>query len=662
MAGQIEESFRRRLDELPPATQRLLTVAAAEPTGDASTVWRAAARLGAGGHDAAPAEEAGLIELGATLRFRHPTVRSAAYAAAAMDDRRAAHRALADVTDANTDLDRRAWHLALAAEGPDEKVAAELERCAGRAQARGGLPAAAALLERSVSLTLDPAERARRTLGAASAHLEGGSFDRGATLLTSMDTTVLDEMGLARLDLLRARHAYVAGALRDAPSLLLRAAKRLEPLDVASASATYLAAMGAAVVAGNFAHGVSVTDVARAATAWPTSDAPPPPEALTRALARATVEGPAAAAPALRGALELAGGGASGREALPWLGFLESAATVLWDSPTLHRLSVERVTAAREVGALWVLAWALNTLTHVLILEGELEGAESLVAETIQIVEATGSNQVPWGGVLLAGWRGDGDSRRAIDDLIPRATARGDALALKDAQWASAILGNGMGRYDEALVIAKEADRQPWEWGSQLYFHELIEAAVRTGDIAEAVAAVERLGDMVKASGSDWGLGIHARCRALLSAGGLAEELYTEAIERLEHTAIRPEAARAHLLYGEWLRREYRRVDARYHLRTAYERLSAMGIHAFAERARRELGATGETVRKRTVGTRRELTPQETQVAKLARDGLSNPEIGARLFISARTVQYHLSKVFTTLGITSRAQLEHALQ
>ncbi|HVM65131.1 MAG TPA: LuxR C-terminal-related transcriptional regulator, partial [Acidimicrobiales bacterium] len=661
VAGRLEEGFRRRLEELPPGARRFVIVAAAEPTGDAMLVWRAAGQMGVGSDDVSAAVESGLMEIGARMFFRHPLVRSAAYQAASLDDRRTAHGALAEVTDATTDPDLRAWHLALAARAPHEDVAAELERCAGRAQARGGLAAMAALLERSAALTPDPRRRAQRTLAAADAHLEAGSFDAAAKLLASAELTVLDDVELAQLDLLRARHAYVGGALRDAPSLLLRAAKRLEPFDVVSASATYLLAMGASCVAGGFAREVTIQDVARAARLCPTPDVPPPTEPLRTGLAQATVEGAAAATAALRRALEVTSSDGSGPDAFLWLGYRAAAATVLWDIDAVHRLSVLQVDAARGVGALTWLPWALNALAHVLTLEGELEHAESLVIETNQIVEATGSNQVPWAGALLAAWRGGRGSHRAIDDLVARAGERSDAFALKNALWASAILHNGMRRFEEALIVARQADEQPWEWGSHLYFHELIEAAVRSGHIAAAEAELERLGEMVSVTNSDWGLGLHVRSRALLSDGAEAEELYREAVERLERSPVRPEAARAHLLYGEWLRQQGRRADARQHLRAAYEQMSAIGIEAFAERARHELVATGDTVRKRSIDTFDELTPQELQIARLAAEGRSNPEIGSELFISARTVEWHLRKVFTKIGVTSRNQLRERL-
>ena len=468
-------------------------------------VWRAASKLGVGPHDASPAIDAGLVEIGVRVWFRHPLVRSAAYGSAALADRQAAHRELAQATDPDLDPDRRAWHRALGAPGPDDDIAEALERSADRARRRGGLAAAAALLERSVALTLDPSRRGERILAAAAAHLEAGSFDVAAGLLASAEATPLDEMGRAQLDLLRARHASWGGDLRDAPALLLRAAKRLEPLDVSFAGATYLQALAAACVAGNFARGVSLGDIARAARMCPSSVAPTTGDWVVAGLAQVTVEGPAAAAPLLRRALAATATDTVAAEAFHWLGYQCGAASVLWDSDSLHRLAALQATATRDLGALTMLPWALNTLAHLLTLEGDLERASSLIAEANEIVEATGSNLLPWAGAILAGWQGGGDSLRSIDGLVARARAAGHGLALKSGQWASAIFHNGMGQYEQALAVATEADRQPWEWGAQNFFHELIEAAARCGQLAVANAALERLAATVEPSGTDWG-------------------------------------------------------------------------------------------------------------------------------------------------------------
>jgi DNA-binding CsgD family transcriptional regulator len=664
VAGQIEESFRRRLDGLPPPTRRFLTVAAAEPTGDAALMWRAASRLGVAGDDASPAIEAGLIEVGSRVRFRHPSVRSAAYAAAAIRERQDAHRALADATDPAADPDRRAWHLALATPGPDEEVAGEVERAAGRVQARGGVAASAALLERSVALTLEPAQRIRRTIAAAGAHLEAGASEAAGGLLAVAEAGPLDELSRAQVELLRGSSASMWGDGRDAAKLLLSAARRLERIDARSARDTYVNALTAAATASTLTAGVSLEETARAARAAPAAPGPQHPhDLLLDGLAMVMTDGTETAAPTLRRALTAFAGAKLSDNQGWWYGYLCCAATVLWDFESFQALAACLVRAARDLGSLRMLPLALDTAALPRIFGGDLSTAELLIGEAESVVEATGSGFVLYAAAQLAGWRGhESDAERVINTSILQARARGQGMAVKHMQYARATLYNGLGRYDSALIAAEEAAQPPSWWASQLMLHELVEAAWRSGQPAVAADALEQLAMATGPIGTAWAAGVEARSRALLSTGDDAEALYLEAIDQLEGSPARPEAARAHLLFGEWLRRENRRVDARQHLRVAHELLSAMGMDAFAERARRELRATGETVSKRTIDTHTELTAQEAQVAKLARDGLSNPEIGARLFISRRTVQYHLSKVFTKLNITSRTQLDRALR
>ena len=659
MTGQIQESFRRRLEALPLRTQRLLLVAAAEPTADPAIVWSAATDLGVGPHDAAPAIDAGLLDIGARMWFRHPLVRSAAYASASLTDRQAAHRALALATDPDLDPDRRSWHRALGSSGPDEEIAEALEHSAGRARARGGVAAAAAMLDRSVALSLDPSRRGKRIVAAAAAHLEAGSFSIAADLLASADSPALDDMSRAQLELLRARHPAVGGDVRDATRLYLGAAKRLESLDVGLAQQCYLLGMASAIVAGNFARGTNMLDIARAASSCPASAVPTTRGWLVAGLAQAAVHGPASAAPALRAAIEAAAADTTDPASVKLdglLGYLCAAASTLWDSDKHHRFAALQVTSVRQIGGLTMLPWALNSFALVLTLEGDLDGAASARAEANQIIEATGGNLVSFASPTLAAWRGDDNSLRSIDELATSARLSGQGQALRTAQWASAILYNSLGQYEQAFAAAIEADQQPWPWGSY-HCHELIEAAARCGQSAVAESALTRLAASVEGSGSEWGLGVYTRSHALLSTGADAEVLYNQAIGHLSRSPIRPELARAHLLYGEWLRRENRRVDARAQLRKAHDMFTAMGILAFAERTRHELLATGETVRKRTVESFDELTAQETHIAHLAADGCTNPEIGAQLFISSRTVEWHMRNVFTKLNITSRKEL-----
>jgi DNA-binding CsgD family transcriptional regulator len=660
LSGRLEESFRRRLADLPSPTRRFLTVAAAEPTGDPVLVWRAAARLGVGSQDAWPAIEAGLIDIGARVSFRHPLVRSVAYRDAGLADRQAAHGALAEATDPVTDSDRRAWHRAEATSGPEESVAEELERAAGRAQARGGLAAAAALLERSAALTLDPARRAQRTIAAASAHVEAGGFEAAAALLATAEAGPLDELSRARIELVRGYSAHALGDSGDAASLLLNAARHLEGLDTRLARDAYMGALGAANFAATDSTGATQQEIAMAARAAPPTPPPHGPlDLLLAGFALVWTDGPAAAAPALREAIaQFRRGPGPDADELRWFGYPVGAASLLWDYASQYEFSALEVDAARALGALRMLPWALENLGMAKILGGDLSTAASLIGEAEAVSEATGNRSTLFGGAQLAGWRGrEAEAVPLIVATIAHARAQGEGMVVKFAQSASATLYNGLGRYEQSLGAAEEALRPPHHRGSHWTLHELVEAASRSGQPSVAAAALEQLSDSAQAGASDWALGIEARSRALLRHDDTAEDFYLEAIERLDSSPIRPEAARAHLLYGEWLRRDNRRVEARDQLRDAYDQLSAIGMDAFAERARRELAATGETVRRRSVETLRELTPQELQIARLVSEGLTNPAIGTQMFISARTVEYHLRKVFTKLDVTSRKDL-----
>jgi DNA-binding CsgD family transcriptional regulator/tetratricopeptide (TPR) repeat protein len=665
LSGRIEESFQRRLEALPEGARLLLLVAAAEPVGDPLLVWGAAERLGIGLSAAAAVQTEGLLAIGERVTFLHPLVRSAVYRSASLTERRAVHLALAEVTDAEVDADRRAWHLAAAAPGPDEEVASELEQSAGRAQARGGLAAAAAFLRRSVALTRDPAHRVDRALAAAQASLRAGAFDPALGLLATAEAGVLDELQRARVQLLHAELAYAQNRGSEASLLLLRAARTLEPLDVQLSRDTYLDAWSAALFAGRLASAGSLLDVSRAVGTAPEPAHPPRPcDLLLDGFALVFTEGRPAAGPVLqRAATAFAGTDVPVDQVLRWGWLATAAAVFVWDYDTCLAVSIRGVQLARDSGALEVLVVAVNVLGQAVALGGDFAGAARLIAEADAVTEATGTRVAPYGALVLAALRGEeAEASKLIGATIEDATAGGQGTAVQYAYWARAVVMNGLGRYEEALAAAIEAsDDTPELFVSMWSLSELIEAATRTGDTALAARALTRLGEHTQGSDAEWALGIAARSRALLSESEDAEGLYREAIDRLDRTRLRPERARAHLLYGEWLRREGRRVDAREQLRTAHEAFAAIGMQAFSERSRRELLATGEKVRKRTVDTRDELTGQERQIAGLARDGLSNPEIGARLFLSSRTVEWHLGKVFTKLGITSRMGLRDAL-
>jgi len=659
----IEESFVRRLEALPEESRLLLLVAAAEPLGDPALVWRAAEWLGVAHAALGPAVQAGLLEIEARVRFRHPSVRAAVYRAASLSERQRVHRALAEVTDPRTDPDRRAWHRAQASPGPDEEVATELERSAGRAERRGGFAAAAAFLERAVGLTSDPALRPKRALAAARAKPLAGAPDAAVTMLQIAEAGPLDDPQRARIDLVRAQVAFALGR-GDATVLLLRAAKRLERLDVRLARETYLDALLATQFAGRLAHEGGVREVAQAALAAPQPPLAGASDLLLDGLAARFTGGYAKSAPMLRQALDAyPKNDLSSEDELRWMWLAGHAAVDLWIDDAWTELASRHVQLARETGALTVLPIALSMRIAAYAFAGELATAASLLEEVQATVEATGSPLAPYGALLLTAWRGEeAKVSELIETIDKEAVPRGEGLGITITEWARAVLYNGLGRYEEALPAAQCACEHPEDLGFANWgLVELILAAVRSGKQELAADALERLSEMTRASRTDWGLGIEARSRALLSDGELAERMYREAIERLSRTRIRVELARSHLQYGEWLRREGRRRDAREQLRIAQEMFIAMGIEAFAPRVERERIASGDRARKRIAETREDLTAQEAQVARLARDGLSNPEIGSRLFISPRTVEYHLHKVFTKLGISSRNQLSRAL-
>ena len=657
VAGRIERGYVERLRLLPADAQLLVLAAAAEPLGDPILLYRAAEILGVDITAADPALDAGLLHVRARVEFAHPLVRSAAYRAAAVHDRQRVHRALADATDAQTDPDRRAWHRAHAALVPDEDIAAELERSANRARERGGYAATAAFLARAAELSPEPDRRAQRALAAAGAKLLAGLSDAADDLVATATRGPLGPLDAAVAQRLRGQIAFERNRPGDAAPLLLDAARQLEPLDLALARETYLEALLAASTdgtTGQWTRRRSRSGAGRAARAGAARTDRPPPRRPRGAVHRRLRE------PGRRScdarwrcvARRLSDERGLGAMRLP-----ARIAAELLDDETWDVLATRQVEIARKNGLFEALPTLLGYLGTLRIHEGNLQAAESLLVESDAI-----SDMAYLTKLTLAAYRADEAGLATLRGAIePHATARGHGVILAVCDHAASVLDNALGRYAQAREAARQASD-----GDELNLvswalPELVEAAVRSDDMASALAAHERLAPRARASGTDLAHGIEARSRALVSEGRAAEAAYAEAIELLGRTRLRMHLARARLLYGEWLRREGRRVDAREQLRAAHELFSGFGAHGFAERARRELLATGETVRARTDETRDELTPQELEIARLAAEGHTNPEIGAQLFLSARTVEWHLRKVFAKLGISSRRQLRTAL-
>jgi DNA-binding CsgD family transcriptional regulator len=663
---QIEQSVRRRADQLPAETRRLLLVAAADQVADHATVRRAAERLEVGAAAAAPAVAAGLVDVDPELVFRHPLVRSAIYGAAPLEERRAVHRALAEETDREVDPDRRAWHLAAAASWPDEAIAAELEQSAGRAQMRGGLSAAAAFLDRAAELTADPQQQALRLLLAAGAHVMAGENEQALDGLRASARHLEDPAARAQAKRIDGAIRFADGRGGDTPSLLFEAAMGFRDLDVRLARETLLECFESAYWAAQLTTGTTMVDVAEAARALP---APEGDETVANLLLTGYTErlttGFPAAVPWWRRAAEAHPGELERERRLHWEGLVWNVTGEMLDYEA-HKATAGRwVAAARKQGALATLPVALSGLAWCEVLGGRLDAAQDLNAQAEEITAATGAPEVPGAaGILLMGllaWRGREETRAAVEAVSAEAIRRGQGLGVPIGQYALTLLELGQARYDDARTSAlKVFAADPLYFGS-IHLGDVVEATVRSRDTAGAEAALARLAERAEATKTPWALGLLARSRALMADSADAEPHYLQAIEQLARSALRPELGRAHLLYGEWLRRQRRRRDAREHLRAAYEMLDAMGIAAFAQRARVELMATGERARARVAETRDQITPQEHQVARLAADGDSNAEIAAQLFISPHTVAYHLRKVFAKLGIRSRSQLGAAL-
>jgi DNA-binding CsgD family transcriptional regulator len=659
---RLEQTFRQRIDAISPPARDLLLLAAAEPVGDLVLIRQAADRLGIE-IDAAHSSD-GLLTIEESVRFRHPLVRSAVYRSAPVTQRRSVHLALAEATDPELDPDRRAWHLAAAAPGPDEAVASELERSADRAQARGGIAAAAAFLHRALELTAGARLRSSRAIAAAEVSFQAGGLDMTRRLLAVAETSPLDDFQAGRAALLTGQLTLVLGYSDDAAPLLLQAARMLEPFDLERARGAYINAYGSALTAAHLGHATVLFQICRAILdRLPEEKAPDALSLLLKAVAQKHTEGTASAIPILRRA-------ADGLAEMPehdvlrWGWMASIASNELWDkagrSAVLHR----QARIVRGAGALADLPVHLNALALDQVEDGELAKAQVLIAESDTVAAVTGSQFPPFASLRLRSMQGrEAEACALIDATIMLATAGRQGLAVNVANWSAAVLFNGLGRYDEAAEAARLASVDNNHIFPRMYaLSELVEAASRMGDMESANEALQRLVAMTQTAETDAALGAQTRAQALLSTAESADGLYNEAIERFGQTTLRPDLARTHLLYGEWLRRVGRRTHAQGHLRTAHQMFAAMGMEAFAERTRRELAATGEAVAKRTGETREEFTPQEEQIATLVRDGLSNPEIATQLFLSSRTVEWHLRKVYAKLGVRSRRELRAKLR
>lgn len=665
LSSRIECGFLQRFAKLPLDTRRLVLIAATNAPGDSGLMWRAADRLGISPDAADAAVSAGLMTFGAKWTFRHPLVASAVYRSAGLEERREVHQALADATDQLLDPDRRVWHLAKAAWETDEIIASELEFSALRARSRGGLSAAAAFLERATEMTPDAARRAQRALIAAETSYLAGTPEAALELLSMATSGPLTEFQVAQANRLRGQIAFAFNRGSEAPPLLLKAARQFEVLDARLARQTYLEVLSAMEYAGRHGTGDELRLAAEATLAAPQASQPPDADdLLLDGLALLITEGPSTAASNLKRAVSMfSSAQTSTDDGMQRLWFACTAAQILWDDENWDVLSTRHVQLARDAGALTLLPLFLTQLGALRLFQGDFAAASSLLDEQRVITEATGGKIPPYAPVALAAFRNlEREAAELIDEASHDVERRGERGGLTLIQYMSALLYNSLGRYELALGPARQAaadqnDRRFSLWAAV----EFIEAATRCGVRDEAAEAFERLSNSTRASLTPWALGVEAQSRALLSDAGAADELYREAIGQLAQTSLRLPLARARLLYGEWLRRERRRTDARTQLREAHSLFIAMGAQGFASRAERELLATGETARRRNPTTANELTSRELQITRLARDGLTNPDIGARLFISPRTVQYHLRNAFAKLGVDSRIQLEQVL-
>jgi DNA-binding NarL/FixJ family response regulator len=662
LPDQLTLEYQQRLAELREPTRQLLLLAAAEPLGEAALLWRAADRISIEPSALTPATEAGLLVVDDRVRFHHPLVRSAVYRAASTEDRRRAHRALAEASDPELASDTRAWHRALATAEPDEAVASELEHSASRAQGRGDLAAAAAFLDRATTLTPDPTRQAGRALAAAEVSFRAGDFQATQRLLATARSGVLDDAQLARAALLRGHAAVVLRYGNEAAAMLLEAARQLERVDPSLARRAYLTAWSAAVTADHLGGTEIHAEVSRAIRALPPSPGETSPlDLVIDGLALLVTDGHEAAMPTLQLAaeevLQL-----PVEDVLKWGWHVGGVRSAIWDDQAIA-VYERQAQVVREAGALAELPIHLQALALERAWRGDLPGARLLVSEAENIAASTGNRVPPFAMLRILALEGrEDEASTLIGAVLQEGTRQGQGIAVMVAHWAAAVLNNGLGRYDEAAAAAREVVANTvLPWLAMWVRCELVEAAAKVGDIELAVEAVEGVVVTTRPASSHLARGVEARCRALVAASD-AEGLHREAIAHLDASGNAVERARARLAYGEWLLGQGRPRDARERLRAAEELFAGIGMEAFADRARGQLVAAGAKPRTRSATASDDLTPQEAQIARLARNGLTNAQIGAQLFLSSRTVEWHLHKAFGKLRIDSRDALEGVLK
>ncbi|MGR6912883.1 ATP-binding protein [[Actinomadura] parvosata] len=666
VADLVEQTFQRRFRALPERTRRLLTLAAAEPRGDVRVLRLAAELDGLSLTDVEPAETAGLLQLDSHVRFRHPLVRSAIYRLATDDQRRHAHSALARAFDPDHHPDRRIWHLAQAADEADEHLARELERLAGRARSRGGVAAAAAFLERATELTPEPAERARHAVRAAQAKHEAGASEQAAALLAAADAGPLDDAWRARMLRLRGQIAFTSRRGDDAPMLLLEAAQQMAPLDPVLARRTSLEALWAATGAERNGDAQGIRAVAAAVLRGPAAPhalepsdplgpaaphGPEPTDLLLEGLATLFTEGQRAAVPLLRAAVDAFGEVDDPR----WLPVACRAAWDLWDEVALDRLATRCVELARKAGALTFLPLALNFQAVAATYAGRFTAASAMTEQAHALTEAIAGAFAPYAAIVLAAHQGDRGRAQELFGQSARAAAEGAGGFVTIVEYATAVLHNGLGDHEAALAPARQAAGRTRLFWSAAALPELVEAAARTGRTDLAAPALAELAELTEAAGTDWGLGVLARSRALLSEK--PGKLYEEAVARLSGTRVAVQLARTHLLHGEWLSRTGERAAARASLHEAHRMFDDMGAAAFAQRAARGLRELGDRPVSSAPSVLDALTSQEAHIARRVATGRTSREVAAELFLSPRTIDAHLHNIYRKLGIGSRRQL-----